>query len=78
MSALDQQYLRRRERQDEIARIKYGDEFGTPDQPLPDCPGCDERELWAYRYGDRVIVRCYACKFFYDFEQRAQQRGKGA
>lgn len=28
---------------------------------LPDCPRCSEDELWLWRTGDSVRVRCYLC-----------------
>ena len=37
------------------------DEYGTPDRKLPDCPQCEEDELWAHPNG--TGFSCYRCNW---------------
>jgi hypothetical protein len=68
MSALDQQYLRRRDVEQQLTRMQY-DEHGTPSAKMPACPLCEEDDLGAIgRCDERVRVACCRCRFFYDFE----------
>lgn len=74
MSALDQQYLMRREVEWQLARMQY-DEHGTPSTKMPDCPVCGEDELGATsRYGSCVHVVCYRCRFTFDFESLLERK----
>lgn len=39
------------------------DQHGTPDRKLPNCPHCEEDELWASAAGSWRGVSCYRCNF---------------
>lgn len=67
MTALDEQYLRRRRAEDGLARIVI-DETGKPERDLPKCPKCEVGEMFVSKFqsGGRNRFGCYACPYYFD------------
>jgi hypothetical protein len=45
-----------------LREVRFG-EYGVPDRKVPDCPQCEEDELWTTDHGHSREVSCYRCNF---------------